>query len=35
LQCHQQWRSVPLYPHPHQHLLSSELLILAFWENWF
>jgi hypothetical protein len=22
LQSHQQWRSVPLSPHPHQHLLS-------------
>jgi hypothetical protein len=29
LQCHQQWRSVPLSPHPHQHLLSPEFLILA------
>ena len=29
LQSHQQWRSVPLSPHPHQHLLSSEFLILA------
>jgi hypothetical protein len=29
LQSHQQWRSVPLYPHPCQHLLSSEFLILA------
>jgi hypothetical protein len=27
LQSHQQWRSVPLSPHPHQHLLS--FLILA------
>ena len=26
---HQQWRSVPLSPHPHQHLLSPEFLILA------
>ena len=26
---HQQWRSVPLSPHPHQHLLSLEFLILA------
>jgi hypothetical protein len=29
LQSHQQWSSVPLYPHPHQHLLSPEFLILA------
>ena len=29
LQSHQQWRSVPLSPHPCQHLLSSEFLILA------
>jgi hypothetical protein len=29
LQSHQQWRSVPLSPHLHQHLLSSEFLILA------
>jgi len=29
LQSHQQWRSVPLSPHPHQHLLSSEFLIVA------
>jgi hypothetical protein len=28
LQSHQQWRSVPLSPHPHQHLLSPEFLIL-------
>jgi hypothetical protein len=26
--CHQQWRSVPLSPNPHQHLLSHEFLIL-------
>jgi hypothetical protein len=26
---HQQWRSVPLSPYPHQHLLSLEILILA------
>jgi hypothetical protein len=30
LESHQQWRSVPLSPHPHQHLLSPEFLILAF-----
>jgi hypothetical protein len=29
LQSHQQWRSVPLSPCPHQHVLSSEVLILA------
>jgi hypothetical protein len=29
LQLHQHWRSVPLSPHPHQHLLSSEFFILA------
>jgi hypothetical protein len=29
LQFYQQWRSVPLSPHPHQHLLSPEFLILA------
>ena len=29
LQSQQQWRSVPLSPHPHQHLLSPEFLILA------
>jgi hypothetical protein len=28
-QFHQQWRSVPLSPHPRQHLLSPEFLILA------
>ena len=27
LQSHQQWRSVPLSPHPCQHLLSPEFLI--------
>jgi hypothetical protein len=26
LQSHQQWRSVPLSPHPRQHLLSFEFL---------
>jgi hypothetical protein len=26
---HLQWRSVPFAPHPHQHLLSIEVLILA------
>jgi hypothetical protein len=26
---HQQWSSVPLIPHPHQHLLSPDILILA------
>ena len=29
LRSHQQWRSVPLSPHPRQHLLSPEILILA------
>uniref|UniRef100_A0A8C6HR27 Uncharacterized protein n=1 Tax=Mus spicilegus TaxID=10103 RepID=A0A8C6HR27_MUSSI len=29
LQSHQQWRSVSLSPHPPQHLLSPEFLILA------
>jgi hypothetical protein len=29
LQFYQQWRSVPLSPHPHQHLLSPEFLILV------
>ena len=29
LQFHQQWRSVPLSPHPRQHVLSPEVLILA------
>jgi hypothetical protein len=29
LQSHQQWRSVPLSPHLSQHVLASEVLILA------
>jgi hypothetical protein len=29
LQSYQQWRSVPLSPHPQQHLLSPEFFILA------
>ena len=29
LQSHQQRRSVPLSPHPHQHMLSPEFLTLA------
>jgi hypothetical protein len=29
LQSHQQWGSVPLSPHPRQHLLTPEFLILA------
>jgi hypothetical protein len=29
LQSHQQWKNVSLSPHPHQHLLSPEFLILA------
>jgi hypothetical protein len=29
LQSQQQWKSVPLSLHPHQHLLSLEFLILA------
>jgi hypothetical protein len=29
LQPHQQWRSVPLSPHSHQHLMSPEFLILT------
>ena len=29
LQFYQQWRSVPLFPHPCQHVLSPEVLILA------
>jgi hypothetical protein len=29
MQSHPQWKSVPLYPHHGQHLLSSELFIVA------
>jgi hypothetical protein len=29
LQSYQQWRHAPLSPHPHQHVLSPEFLILA------
>jgi hypothetical protein len=29
LQSHQQWRSVPLSPHLHQHLLLPEFFVLA------
>ena len=29
LQSHQQWMSVPLSPHPFQHVLTPEVLILA------
>jgi hypothetical protein len=29
LQSYQQWRNVPLSPHPRQHLLSPEVLILV------
>jgi hypothetical protein len=29
LQSHQQWRSIPLFPHPRQHLLSPEFFILS------
>ena len=28
-QFYQQWRNVSLFPHPHQHLLSPEFLILV------
>jgi hypothetical protein len=28
LQSHQQWKSVHLFPHPHQHLLAPQFLIL-------
>lgn len=30
LQSHQQWRSIALFPYPHQHFLSPEIFILAF-----
>jgi hypothetical protein len=29
LQSYQQWRNVPLFLHPYQHLMSPEILILA------
>jgi hypothetical protein len=29
LQSHHQWRNVSLSPHPHQHLMPSEFLILT------
>jgi hypothetical protein len=29
LQSHEQWKHIPLSPHPCQHLLSTEFLILA------
>jgi hypothetical protein len=29
LQSHQQWKHVPLSPHPYQHLLSPEFSVLA------
>jgi hypothetical protein len=34
LQSHQQWRSIPLSPHPCQHLLSPELFNLSH-SDWF
>ena len=30
LQSHQQWRSVPLSPHPRQHLLSPEFFLIRY-----
>jgi hypothetical protein len=35
LQSYQQWRSVPLSPHLHQHLLSFEFFILAILSGWY
>jgi hypothetical protein len=29
VQSQQQWKSVPLFPYPHQHVLSLEFFILA------
>jgi hypothetical protein len=34
LQSHQQWRSVPLSPHPRQHLLSPEFLAILTGVRW-
>ena len=30
LESHQKWRSVPLSPHPHHHLLSPEFFYLSY-----
>jgi hypothetical protein len=30
LQSYQQWKNIPLSPHPHQHLLTPEFLNVAF-----
>jgi len=29
LQSHEQWRIIPLFSHPHQHLMSPKFFILA------